>query len=133
MCRDSELDIELGSHYGSQQDSAAVSSHEGDGGDNVDEDEAAAAADFTPMTDEKRVFVNDWIAKLETEALEDVDDQVAAACIVYKCLLCQKRVLTVCKVVMMQDTAKRTHLAKILCTITNMSFKLEDTAIESMS
>lgn len=65
-----------------------MSSHEGDGGDNVDEDEAAAAADFTPMTDEKRVFVNDWIAKLGTEALEVVEEQVPAACTVYKCLLC---------------------------------------------
>lgn len=121
------MDIELGSHHGSQQGSAAVSSHEGDGGDNVDEDEAAAAADFTPMTDEKRVFVNDWIAKLGTEALEDVDDQVPAACIVYKCLLCH----TYLWCVQSCSDAKHTHHAKYLCTIANTP--LEDTAISSIS
>lgn len=60
--RESEpLDLELGSHHGSQQGSAAASSFEGE---EMDADEAAAAADFTPMTEEKRVFVNEWIAKL---------------------------------------------------------------------
>lgn len=39
----------------------------------MDEDEAAAAADFTPMTEEKRTFVNEWIAKLG----EDVPDEQA--------------------------------------------------------
>lgn len=53
--------MELGSHHGSQQASAAASSFEGQ---ELDEDEAAAAADFTPMTEEKRLFVNEWIAKL---------------------------------------------------------------------
>lgn len=80
MHRGSELDLELGSHHGSQQGSAAVSSHEGDAYEEVDANEAAAnaaaAADFTPMTEEKRVFVNDWIAKLGTEAFEDVEEQV---------------------------------------------------------
>ena len=70
------MDIELGSHHGSQQGSAAVSSHEGEEVGEVDEDEAAAAADFTPMTEEKRIFVNEWIAKLGTEAPEEDDEQV---------------------------------------------------------
>lgn len=74
--RGSELDLELGSHHGSAQGSGAVSSHEGDAGGETDADDAAAAADFTPMTEEKRVFVNDWIAKLGTEALEEVEEQV---------------------------------------------------------
>ncbi|DBA80194.1 TPA: hypothetical protein ACH3X2_007658 [Trebouxia sp. C0005] len=64
----SELDAELESHHGSQTGSGAVSEHEGD---EIDEDEAAAAADFTPMTEEKRVFVNEWIAKLGNETFDD--------------------------------------------------------------
>ncbi|KAL3155070.1 hypothetical protein ABBQ38_011135 [Trebouxia sp. C0009 RCD-2024] len=65
-----QLDLDLGSHHGSQQGSAAASSFEGK---EMDEDEAAAAADFTPMTEEKRTFVNEWIAKLG----EDVPDEQA--------------------------------------------------------
>ncbi|DBB01294.1 TPA: hypothetical protein ACH3X3_011692 [Trebouxia sp. C0006] len=64
----SELDAELESYHGSQTGSGAVSEHEGD---EIDEDEAAAAADFTPMTEEKRVFVNEWIAKLGNETFDD--------------------------------------------------------------
>lgn len=75
LYRGSTADIELGSHHGSQQGSAAVSSHEGDAeggeGDEPDADEVAAKADFTPMTDEKRVFVTEWIAKLGDEGFED--------------------------------------------------------------
>lgn len=63
-----QLDVELGSHHGSQQGSAAASSFEGQ---EMDEDEAAAAADFTPMTEEKHIFVNEWIAKLG----EDIPDE----------------------------------------------------------
>ena len=37
----------------------------------MDEDEAAAAADFTPMTEEKRIFVEEWIAKLGEETPDD--------------------------------------------------------------
>lgn len=65
-----QLDLELGSHHGSQQGSAAASSFEEK---EQDDDEAAAAADFTPMTEEKRVFVNEWIAKLG----EDIPDEQA--------------------------------------------------------
>lgn len=68
--RASELDLELGSHHGSQQGSAAASSFEGQ---EMDEDEAAAAADFTPMTEEKRIFVNEWIAKLGEDAPDEAD------------------------------------------------------------
>ena len=62
--------MELGSHHGSQQGSAAASSFEGQ---EMDEDEAAAAADFTPMTEEKRIFVNEWIAKLGEDIPDDQD------------------------------------------------------------
>ena len=62
------LDVELESHHGSQTGSGAVSEHEGD---EIDEDEAAAAADFTPMTEDKRIFVNEWIAKLGNETPDD--------------------------------------------------------------
>ncbi len=65
-----QLDLELGSHQGSQLGSAAASSFEGK---EQDEDEAAAAADFTPMTDEKRTFLNEWVAKLG----EDLPDEQA--------------------------------------------------------
>jgi len=75
-CRGSELDAELESHHGSQAGSGAVSEHEGD---EIDEDEAAAAADFTPMTEEKRVFVNEWIAKLGNETFDD-ENQVEVRC-----------------------------------------------------
>lgn len=67
-CRGSELDVELESHHGSQTGTGAVSEHEGD---EIDEDEAAAAADFTPMTEDKRIFVNEWIAKLGNETPDD--------------------------------------------------------------
>ena len=73
--RGSAADVELGSHHGSQQGSAAVSSHEGDAeggeGEEPDADEVAAKADFTPMTDEKRIFVTEWIAKLGDEGFDD--------------------------------------------------------------
>ena len=62
--------MELGSHHGSQLGSAAASSFEGK---ELDDDEAAAAADFTPMTEDKRIFVTEWIAKLG----EDVPDEQA--------------------------------------------------------
>jgi hypothetical protein len=75
-CRGSELDAELESHHGSQTGSGAVSEHEGE---EIDEDEAAAAADFTPMTEEKRVFVNEWIAKLGNETFDD-ENQVELRC-----------------------------------------------------
>ncbi len=75
-CRGSELGAELESHHGSQTGSGAVSEHEGD---EIDEDEAAAAADFTPMTEEKRVFVNEWIAKLGNETFDD-ENQVEVRC-----------------------------------------------------
>lgn len=65
-----QLDMELGSHHGSQQGSAAASSFEGE---ELDEDEAAAAADFTPMTEEKRIFVNEWIAKLGEDRPDEQD------------------------------------------------------------
>ena len=68
--RASELDLEIGSHHGSQQGSAAASSFEGQ---EMDEDEAAAAADFTPMNEEKRIFVNEWIAKLGQDGPDDAD------------------------------------------------------------
>lgn len=67
-----QLDMELGSHHGSQQGSAAASSFEGQ---EMNEDEAAAAADFTPMTEEKRAFVNEWIAKLG-EDVPDAEDPI---------------------------------------------------------
>ena len=70
FCRADELDLELGSHHGSQQGSAAASSFEGK---EMDEDEAAAAADFTPMTDEKRIYVNEWISKLGEDLPDDAD------------------------------------------------------------
>ena len=63
--------------------SVAVSSHEGEqGAEIMDPDEAeaaaAAAADFTPMTEEKRIFVEEWIAKLGEEALDfQTDMQVS--------------------------------------------------------
>ena len=71
--------MELGSHHGSQQGSAAASSFEGQ---ELDEDEAAAAADFTPMTEEKRLFVNEWIAKLG-EGLPDEQDPVEVTLLQY--------------------------------------------------
>lgn len=74
-----QLDLELGSHHGSQQGSAAASSFEGQ---ELDEDEAAAAADFTPMTEEKRLFVNEWIAKLG-EGLPDEQDPVEVTLLQY--------------------------------------------------
>ena len=73
-----QLDVELGSHHGSQLGSAAASSFEGK---ELDEDEAAAAADFTPMTDEKRILVNEWIAKLG----EDVPDEQAPIEVSFYC------------------------------------------------
>ena len=77
VCRGSQLELELGSHHGSQEGSAAVSSHEGD---EIDKDEAAAAAaDFTPMTEEKRIFVNEWIAKLGND-LPDDENQMQVYC-----------------------------------------------------
>ena len=68
--------MQLGSHHGSQLGSAAASSFEGK---ELDDDEAAAAADFTPMTEDKRIFVTEWIAKLG----EDVPDEQAPIEVTY--------------------------------------------------
>ncbi len=101
MCRGSELDLDLGSHHGSQEGSAAVSSHEGA---EIDEDMAAAAADFTPMTEEKRIFVNEWIAKLGDEGPDD-GNQIAVSR--HKTQLLQRSILQCCCIDLLQEVVRR--------------------------